>query len=267
MEGEMSLTVARYLFQRVEVTVPSLSHPAFVTILGGSRVREDATVQERLSLIPSQSVLYPAGRRTHWQYTGAIDFIVFFFPENPQGVLELLRQLATIRGEPLPINDPLVGAAALQVVSELQRGGASDGGFLGRLVALMMEQAYRVLTIPALAGINPHHPYFARLYSVFEYIREHLDEDLSVPTLAARTSLCVAHFRRLFQDATGMPPHRYVLSARLEQARKLLTITSMSISRIADECGFSNQSHLTSCFRLAHAITPAEYRVRVSSRT
>lgn len=263
----MSLTVARYLFRRVEATVPSLSYPALVTILGGSRVREDATAQERLSLIPSQSVLYPAGRPTHWQYAGTVDFLVFFFPENPQGVLERLRQLANIRGEPLPINDPLVGTAALQVVSELQRGGASDGGFLGRLIALMMEQAYRVLTIPALAGTNPHHPHFARLYSVIEYIREHLDEDLSVPTLAARASLCVTHFRRLFQDATGIPPHRYVLSARLEKARKLLAITSMSISRIADECGFSNQSHLTSSFRLAHATTPAEYRLRVSSKS
>jgi transcriptional regulator GlxA family with amidase domain len=40
----------------------------------------------------------------------------------------------------------------------------------------------------------------------------------------------------------GMPPHRYVLSVRLEQARKLLSMSSMSsmpIARIAQESGFS----------------------------
>ena len=43
----------------------------------------------------------------------------------------------------------------------------------------------------------------------------------------------------------GMPPHRYILSVRLEQARKLLSMSSMSsmssmpIARIAQESGFS----------------------------
>ncbi len=66
--------------------------------------------------------------------------------------------------------------------------------------------------------------------------------------------------RRLFQQTLGVPVHRYILAARLEQARKLLAITSQPISRIADDCGFSSQSHFTACFRAAHAITPADYR-------
>jgi len=43
----------------------------------------------------------------------------------------------------------------------------------------------------------------------------------------------------------GVSPHRYVLAARLDLARKLLTQTTFPISRIAEECGFSSQSHLT----------------------
>jgi AraC-like DNA-binding protein len=37
----------------------------------------------------------------------------------------------------------------------------------------------------------------------------------------------------------------------------------MPISQIAEECGFSSQSHLTACFRVAHASTPAKFRHHV----
>ena len=50
-----------------------------------------------------------------------------------------------------------------------------------------------------------------------------------------------------------------------EQARKLLTMSSMPIARIAQESGFSSQSHLTACFRAAHAVTPAKYRTAVAA--
>ena len=49
-------------------------------------------------------------------------------------------------------------------------------------------------------------------------------------------------------------------ATRLEQARTLLAVTQLPIAQIADECGFSSQSHFTASFRAAHATTPAEYR-------
>lgn len=73
----------------------------------------------------------------------------------------------------------------------------------------------------------------------------------------------MAHFRRLFLDAMGTPPHRYILATRLEQARKPLATTSLPIAQISDECGFSSQSHFTACFRKAHASKPAGYRKHI----
>ncbi|WP_323846972.1 helix-turn-helix domain-containing protein [Microbulbifer magnicolonia] len=55
------------------------------------------------------------------------------------------------------------------------------------------------------------------------------------------------------------------VKARLAQARKLLTLSEMPIARIAQECGFSSQSHLTASFRGAHAVTPAQFRARIAS--
>jgi AraC family transcriptional regulator len=95
---------------------------------------------------------------------------------------------------------------------------------------------------------------------VLAYIRDHLGDELSVSVLAEQAAVSVAHFRRLFQEAMGTSPHRYVLATRLEQARKLLAVTRLPIAQIADECGFSSQSHFTASFRIAHACTPAQYR-------
>jgi AraC family transcriptional regulator len=121
----------------------------------------------------------------------------------------------------------------------------------------------RALTSPEIHGFNPRHVHFRRLQAVLSYIRAQLGGDLSVSVLAAEAGVSTAHFRRLFQEAMGTPPHRYVLATRLEQARKLLATTSMPVVSIASECGFSNQSHLTTSFRAAHASTPAEYRRHV----
>ena len=102
---------------------------------------------------------------------------------------------------------------------------------------------------------------------MLNHIHEHLSEDLSAEMLADRAQVSLAHFRRLFQEATGEPPHRYVMAARLEQARKLLTMTTLPISRIALDRGFSSQSHLTACFRSAQAATPATFRAKIKRAT
>ncbi len=92
-------------------------------------------------------------------------------------------------------------------------------------------------------------------------------DDLSVAALAGKAEVSVAHFRRLFNEAMGTPPHRYVLASRLEKARNLLATTTLPIAHIAEECGFSSQSHFTACFRTAHASTPAEYRNHLVENT
>jgi AraC family transcriptional regulator len=65
----------------------------------------------------------------------------------------------------------------------------------------------------------------------------------------------------------GVSPHRYVLAARLDLARKLLAQSTLPIVRVAAECGFSSQSHLTASFRTAHSTTPAQYRAHARRNT
>ena len=163
----------------------------------------------------------------------------------------------------MQFSDALVGTTALQITNELRKGLGANERFVALLSTVMLEQAYRVLTIPGTGGLKLRHIHFERLQTVLNHIHEHPSGDLSAETLAGLAHVSLAHFRRLFQEATGEPPHRYVRAARLEQARKLLVLTTLPISRIALDCGFSSQSHLTASFRAAHAATPATFRAQV----
>jgi AraC family transcriptional regulator len=98
------------------------------------------------------------------------------------------------------------------------------------------------------------------LQKVLRHINAHLSESLPNDQLASLAGVSESHFRRIFIDATGLPPHRYVRGRRLAQARKLLAASELPISVIANECGFYSQSHLTKCFQATHAATPAAYR-------
>jgi AraC family transcriptional regulator len=264
--GPSPLFAERYLYQDIERTVSAMNCTALVVQFGGARVREGKPDRWRSMNLPSQSLLVPSGVATHWHYSGTVDFAVFYFLDGGDNVTQSLETFVRSRHEPVPFSDPLVGAAARQLVTELPRGPAADEGFIHRLAGVMLEQAFRALITPGLDGINPRHVQFPRLQTVLSYIHGNLAGDLSVARLAARADVSEAHFCRIFSEAMGVPPHRYVLATRLDLARKLLTQSTLPISRVAEECGFSSQSHLTACFRSVHATTPARYRADLRRR-
>ena len=264
--GPTSLFVERYLYQDIERTVSGMDTTALVVQFGGSRVQEGEPDRWRSMNLPTQSLLVPAGVPTHWHYSGTVDFAVFYFLSGGSSVMQGLNVLAQSRDAPVSFTDPLVGAAALQLVGELQKAHAADTGFLERLAGVMLEQTYRALVTPGTRGMNPRHVHFSRLQAVLNHIHANLAADLSAARLAARAEVSLAHFCRIFRDAMGVSPHQYVLAARLDLARKLLTQSTLPISRIAQECGFSSQSHLTASFRAAHSTTPARFRAHLRLR-
>ncbi|GER22989.1 transcriptional regulator [Zafaria cholistanensis] len=90
----------------------------------------------------------------------------------------------------------------------------------------------------------------------------HLDEDLTVETLAQRACMSARNFSRRFRETTGMSPARWVLLRRLDESRRLLETTHWPISRIAAACGFASPVTFRQNFTAHYATTPTSYRHR-----
>lgn len=99
-----------------------------------------------------------------------------------------------------------------------------------------------------------------RLQRVLDMIGTSLDKDLTLDNLAKQASLSPFHFARSFKAATGTSPHRYVLERRIERARKLLEIGSLSLAEVAAACGFSSQAHFSTVFRQSAGMSPGAFR-------
>lgn len=97
------------------------------------------------------------------------------------------------------------------------------------------------------------------------YINEHLTEDISVPTLAARVGLSLYHFIRSFKKETGFTPHEYIIHTRINTAKYLLKNTELPIKEICYQCGFSNESVFCNCFKQRLKVTPIQYRKQETS--
>jgi AraC-like DNA-binding protein len=85
-------------------------------------------------------------------------------------------------------------------------------------------------------------------------------EALDVAGVARAARLSPAHFSREFRRAFGEPPHRYLLTRRLERAAALLRTTDRSVADICLAVGLSSVGSFTTSFGRAFGATPTAYR-------
>ena len=88
------------------------------------------------------------------------------------------------------------------------------------------------------------------------------DEEWPVRRLASVSGVSEAHFARSFKEAFGVPPHRYLLTRRLERAKALLRDTDLSITEIAFQTGWNSLGTFGRTFRDVTGESPGELRVR-----
>ena len=88
------------------------------------------------------------------------------------------------------------------------------------------------------------------------------DEDWPVPRLARESGVSAAHFARSFKEAFGVPPHRYLLTRRIERAKAMLRETELSVTEIAFETGWQSLGTFGRIFRDITGDSPGAIRER-----
>jgi transcriptional regulator GlxA family with amidase domain len=87
-------------------------------------------------------------------------------------------------------------------------------------------------------------------------------EDWPVKRLADVSGVSEAHFARSFKDAFGVPPHRYLLTRRIERAKAMLRDTDMPIIEIALDTGWNSLGTFGRVFKGVTGDSPTEMRTR-----
>ena len=93
-----------------------------------------------------------------------------------------------------------------------------------------------------------------------ELLEANIRGGVTLGTLAQTCGLSIRHFTRAFRRSTGLAPHQWLQHRRLRKAKELLEGSSSSLSRIALDCGFADQSHFTRTFSRIAGVTPRTWR-------
>ena len=161
---------------------------------------------------------------------------------------------------------PALEHSARRVVAELEALGAGGGGVLDLAVELLAvdlvrehgrsERATRLEQ--SRAGLVDR-----RLRRSVEFMHDNFARDLQLGEIAAAAYLSEFHFARLFKRITGVTPHAYLASLRIEHARRLLVATDLSVAEVGERVGYQSASHFGKVFRQATGVTPTAFREAV----
>jgi AraC family transcriptional regulator len=124
-------------------------------------------------------------------------------------------------------------------------------------VGVHIAQTYggmRPMSRPVRGGLAPWQERRAR-----EILRANIKRGVPLKEVARECGLSVGHFSHAFRRTLGVAPHKWLIEQRVVLSKEKLR-DGLSLSDVATECGFSDQSHLTRVFRQTVGVSPAAWR-------
>jgi AraC family transcriptional regulator len=267
--GWVGLEAARYrAAPACEIDQPPLTHHMLVLY---TRPPEELDlwcegVKRRVRPFAGSVSVAPAGSRVRWRWSGSKDSLHVYL--DPGLVARVAAEAFGLDPARLVV-PPLVGldlpqlrAALMAVDAELTADGAGGRLAAESLANVVAVHLIRRLAAPRLSTRRPDGALPRRkLRGVVEYIEGRLDVGPSLEQLAAVARLSPYHFARQFKAATGLPPHQYVITRRVERAKLLLQArTDLSLAEVAAQAGFSDQSQFSRHFKRLVGVTPGQFR-------
>lgn len=296
---EFGIALEIFGLPRPELDVPWYGHqivavdPGPMHALGGLRIAVDAGLEAldsaRTIIIPGwrshheppPEALLQALRRTHARGARLLSICSGVFALAATGLLdgktatthwqfcaELAERFPLIKVDPNVLyvdSGPLItsaGSAAgidacLHLIAR-DFGTHIANSVARRLVMAPQRTGGQAQFIVAPVSKSPRN----ELTRVLQWLREHLDQPLSVGDMAARVAMSERTFLRRFVETTGLPPKTWLQQERLNRARALLESTDQSTADIAQACGYRSVESFRAAFRNAIGLPPTAYRER-----
>lgn len=95
---------------------------------------------------------------------------------------------------------------------------------------------------------------------VIEAMYRRIGDELTADDMARTAMYSKFHFSRVFRQATGVSPGRFLSALRFQEAKRLLSSTSLSVAEISNRVGYSSLGTFSTRFKSSVGVTPTEYR-------
>lgn len=102
-----------------------------------------------------------------------------------------------------------------------------------------------------------------RLAFTIQYIRNHLDQPLTIEDLSKKAYMSESNFHRVFKSEMGVSPIEFINNERIKLASSLLHNSQKKIKEIYMECGFNSLSYFIRLFKKKKQLSPKEYQMKL----
>jgi two-component system response regulator YesN len=196
---------------------------------------------------------------------------------DPKGAKEILCQLLAIILVQYLENFELLKVSILELLIILSRTAVEAGakveemlgmryGFVTELSRIQDQEELCLWIVTILEKMTGqiyqtrNAKNYQRLKKAINFIGAHYDEPLTVERIASEVYLSASRLSHIVKGELGMTLGNYISRVRIDKAKGLLREKDLSISHIAQEVGFPDQSYFTKVFKKIEKCTPKAYR-------
>lgn len=238
-------------------------HHTLSCYLDGGYRTERLKLADRMFGSPRRLCTMPDDHESHWLVRDRMRFLhLYFSPEHftRRAVAELDREpreltLADRTYFEQPRIVQLCGALMAMDWHDADDALRANETAHAILSELLQSQSATRRELRIKGGLSP-----AARRLLADYIDTHLDEQITLGTLAQLACLSEYHLARMFRLSFGMPPHAWISMRRLDRAKTLLTSADLPLQQVADACGYADLSHFSHRFRAAAGVSPSRFR-------
>jgi AraC-like DNA-binding protein len=167
----------------------------------------------------------------------------FHFTNDP-GIFQILQRLVYLYTEKHPSKDFFVA----NMIQEL----------IIRILQTDSRHKYLLNTETQKSG--------KRFDYVIDYIKAHLNRELTIDELSKKACMSKSHFHRVFRNEFGMSAVAFVNKERITKAAQLLKEPNADLTEVFMTCGFQNRSYFNRMFKRFKGMSPGKYHNLVSSK-